>query len=239
MLNTVAKRSGFAGFPSEGLAFLRELQQNNTREWFQPRKADYERLLKEPALAFAEALNAALNRFAPDYVTDPKKALFRIYRDTRFSHDKTPYKTHVALNFTRRSMEKLAGAGYYVSVSPKEVEVAGGMYMPGPEQLLKIRGHIAERHRELEKILAARKLVSAVGDLQGASLTRPPKGWPADHPAAALLKKKQWYFDVWLDPGLACRPELAAEVIERFRAMAPVAEFFNAPLLAGRRREYF
>jgi uncharacterized protein (TIGR02453 family) len=235
----VPKSSRFPGFSPEGLAFVRELEHNNTREWFQPRKADYERLLKEPALAFAEALNAEFNRFAPDYVTDPKKALFRIYRDTRFSSDKTPYKTHVALNFMRRGMEKLAGAGFYVAVSHKEVEVAGGMYMPGPEELLKIRGHIAEHHKELERMLAARKLVSAVGELQGTSLTRPPKGWPADHPATALLKKKQWYFDVLLDASLASSPEMFSEVAARFRVMTPVIDFFNTPLLARKRQAYF
>jgi uncharacterized protein (TIGR02453 family) len=92
-----------------------------------------------PMQELVNAVNDALLEFAPEHVTDPRKAIYRIYRDTRFSADKTPYKTHIAANFPRRGLEKHQGAGYYFSVSAKEIEVAGGVYMPGPEQLLAIR----------------------------------------------------------------------------------------------------
>lgn len=99
-------------FPSEALTFLRGLARNNDREWFNARKETFETKLKAPMLAFIEAINAELMDFAPEHVTDPKKAFYRIYRDTRFSADKTPYKTHIAAIFPRKGLEKHAGAGF-------------------------------------------------------------------------------------------------------------------------------
>ena len=124
--------------------FLRSLKRNNRREWFQPRKHLYEQHVKAPMLELVSALNAGLQRFAPDYVTDPAKAVFRIYRDTRFSADKTPYKTHVAASFSRRGPERLKTGGFYFSVAPDQIEVAGGIYHPEPDTMLLIRTHIAE-----------------------------------------------------------------------------------------------
>lgn len=218
------------------MQFFRELDKNNNREWFQARKEVYERAVKAPTTALVDALNAELLQIAPDYVTEPQKAIYRIYRDTRFTPDKTPYKTHTAASFIRRGLEKHAGAGFYVGVSHKEVEVAGGVYMPGPEQLLAIRGHLAEHHEELRRILRGRKAAEALGELQGTRLTRVPKGWPADHPSADLLRGKQWYFYVTLDPAIATTPQLMTEFVKRFQLMAPVIEFFNVPLVARRRK---
>src|SRR5690349_3822990 len=108
-----AMGSGFKGFPEEGMAFFRGLARNNRREWFLPRKQVYEDLVKAPMVELVEALNASMLDFAPAYVTDPDKAIFRIYRDVRFSADKTPYKTHIAATFSRRGSARHAAAGYY------------------------------------------------------------------------------------------------------------------------------
>jgi uncharacterized protein (TIGR02453 family) len=120
----------FPGFPKEGIAFLRSLAKNNNREWFQERKPVFERSVKSPMEQLVDALNTHLVKFAPQYITEPKKAVYRIYRDTRFSKDKTPYKTHIAASLTRAGMEKHISAGFYCSVSPDQIEVAGGIYMP-------------------------------------------------------------------------------------------------------------
>ncbi len=133
-------------FPPEAITFLKGLEKNNTREWFQPRKEIFDTKLKGRMLEFVEEINAELLKFAPEHITEPKKSVYRIYRDTRFSKDKTPYKTHLAAIFPRRGLGKDAGAGYYFHVSAKEVGIACGAYMPGPEQLLKIRHFIAENH---------------------------------------------------------------------------------------------
>lgn len=226
----------FPGFPREALTFFRGLRRNNNREWFQQRKEIYETRVKAPMLELVEAINGELARLAPQYAGDPKKAVYRIYRDTRFSSDKTPYKGHIAAIFPRRGMEKHAGAGLYFSVSDKEVEIAGGVYMPGPEHLLAIRTHLADHHEEFRRMSAQRTLTRLMGELRGEELTRVPKGFSADHPAADLLRRKQWLYYVSLAPEVAVTPKLVAEVSGRFRAMLPVVEFLNSPLLARLRR---
>jgi uncharacterized protein (TIGR02453 family) len=226
--------SRFPGFPAEALKFLRGLKRNNRREWFQPRKHLFELHVKGPMLELVTALNAELIKFAPEYVTDPKKAIFRIYRDTRFSPDKTPYKTHIAASFARRG-QGLTNGGFYFSISVDQIEVAGGVYHPPPETTLLVRNHIAENGRELRRILGAKNVRKLLGELQGDELTRAPKGFEADHPAIGWIKKKDWILDASLDPSLATSPKLYGEILERFRAMAPLIEFLNAPLATKKR----
>ena len=217
------------------MKFLRALKKNNRREWFQPRKQVYEEQVKAPMLELVAAVNREMMRFAPEYVREPERAVYRVYRDTRFSHDKTPYKTHIAAVFNRRGLAKHAGAGLYFSVSPKEIEIAGGVYMPGPEELRAIRLHLLDRHTEFNKIVNRRGLQSLMGELKGDSLSRVPKGFPAEHPAADLVRRKQWLLWTMLDPGLATTPELVREIVKRFRAMTPFNDFLNAPLVRARR----
>ncbi|MGA2325629.1 MAG: DUF2461 domain-containing protein [Bryobacteraceae bacterium] len=229
-------RPGFPGFPADAMTFFRALAKNNRREWFQPRKHIYEQRVKAPMLELVAALNAEMTEFAPAYVREPERAVYRIYRDTRFSHDKTPYKTYIAAVFTRRGFEKHAGAGYYFSVSPEEIEVAGGVYMPGAEELRAIRLHLLENHAAFGRILRARRVRALLGELQGERLSRVPKGFPAEHPAAGLVRYRQWLLWAMLDPPLATTTKLFREIAARFRAMAPFIDFLNAPLEQVRRK---
>ena len=224
--------AGFHGFPEEMVKFFRSLKRNNRREWFQPRKHLFDQHVKEPMLELVTALNSEFAKFAPAYVTDPKKAIFRIYRDTRFAADKTPYKTHIAASFSRRGGERLAASGFYFSVSHDQIEVAGGIYHPAPETMLLVRTHIGEHHQELRRILAVRKVRRLLGELQGDELTRAPKGFDPNHPAIELIKMKDWILDTNLDASLSTTPRLYREVADRFRVMAPLIEFLNRPLLA-------
>jgi uncharacterized protein (TIGR02453 family) len=219
-------------FPPEAITFLKGLEKNNTREWFQPRKEIFESKLKAPMFELVEAINAELLNFAPEFITEPKKAVYRIYRDTRFSKDKTPYKTHIGAIFPRRGLTKDSGAGYYFHVSAKGVGIACGAYAPGPEQLRKIRPFLAENDRMFRS--SAAKLKKLMGPLQGTTLQRVPKGFAPEHPAVDLIKMKQWYWWVELDSKLATSPRLKAEVVKRFRAMAPMIELLNKPLLGKR-----
>jgi uncharacterized protein (TIGR02453 family) len=212
--------------------FFRSLKRNNRREWFQPRKHVFEQYVKEPMIELVTALNRDFAKFAPEFVSDPKKAIFRIYRDTRFSSDKTPYKTHIAASFARRGGERLAAGGFYFSVSHDQIEVAGGIYHPQPETMLVVRNHIAEHHQDLRRLLADRKVRRLLGDLQGDALTRAPKGFDPVHPAIQLIKMKDWILDTTLDPALGTSPRLYKELADRFRAMTPLIEFLNRPLLA-------
>ncbi len=177
-----------------------------------------------------EAVNRGLAKFGPDYITSPASAIYRIYRDTRFSKDKTPYKTHIAASLWKRGFTKHACGGLYFSVSPKEIEFAGGVYMPGPEQLLAIRRHISEHHARFRKLTMNAKLVSLMEPLKGAALSRVPKGFDPTHPAADLIQKKQWLYFMTMEPSVAGTPQLLEEVLNRFRAMMPVVEFLNEPL---------
>jgi uncharacterized protein (TIGR02453 family) len=217
----------FPGFPTEMVQFFKKLKRNNRREWFQPRKHLFDRHVKAPMMELVTAINAQMIKFAPSFVTDPKKALFRIYRDTRFAADKTPYKTHIAASFSRRAPEHLGSGGFYFSVSDTEIEVAGGIYHPTPETILAVRMHIADHHKELREILAAKDVRRLLGDLQGAELTRAPKGFDPAHPAVDLIKKKDWILDINLDAGLSTTTKLQGEIVDRFRAMAPFIEFMN------------
>jgi len=228
--------AGFTGFPPEAMAFFRGLARNNRREWFMDRKEVYEESVKAPMTALVAALNAEMMRFAPEYVTDPAKAIYRIYRDVRFSHDKTPYKTHIAASFWRRGTIKHQAAGYYFSVSPKEIEVGGGIYMPPPETLAAVRRQMAGQHEQFRAICGAREVKRLFGELQGDQLSRAPTGFPAAHPAAELIRYKQYLLFTTLDPALAATPKLFRELLTRFRAMAPFIEFLNAPLAARKRK---
>src|SRR5277367_6507869 len=164
-------------FSNEALKFLRGLKKNNDREWFGERKDVYERELKAPMLALIDEVNHAMLEFAPHHVRPAQKIMMRIYRDIRFSSDKRPYKTQVAAWWSRDGLEKTSGGGFYFHVSPTEVTVAAGVYMPEREQLLAIRRYLVDHHAELRALLAGKKLRSMLNEFDGQKLTRPPKGF--------------------------------------------------------------
>ena len=231
-------RSAFPGFPQEGIDFFRGLARNNRREWFQPRKEIFETKVKQPMRELVHEINREMARFAPEYVTDPEQAIFRIYRDTRFSKDKTPYKLHIAASFRRQGANPHSESGFYVAASHKSVAVGGGMYVPAPETLKKVRAHLAEHHQEFRKIIRSKGLIELMGDVHGEQLTRPPKGYAADHPAADLVRYKQLLFYIELEPELAMSNELLPEVVRRFRAITPFLRFLNRPLRSERKQMF-
>ena len=221
--------SSFRGFSPEAISFLGALKRNNRREWFQPRKEKYEALIKAPMLDFVGCLNEEFARFAPSYVTPPAKAVYRIYRDTRFSPDKTPYKTHVAAIFPRQTAVKREGAVFYLHFTEKEVLAFGGVWSPDRDELLAYRTLLQQNHEEFAEILNNKSLQKLVGKLEGEQLSRMPKGFPVDHPAESLLRRKQWYLESTLDIGLLTTPRVVPELARRFAVMAPLVEFLNRP----------
>ena len=221
--------SSFRGFSPEAISFLGALKRNNRREWFQPRKEKYETLIKAPMLDFVGCLNEEFARFAPSYVTPPAKAVYRIYRDTRFSPDKTPYKTHVAAIFPRQTAVKREGAVFYLHFTEKEVLAFGGVWSPDRDELLAYRTLLQQNHEEFAEILNNKSLQKLVGKLEGEQLSRMPKGFPVDHPAESLLRRKQWYLESTLDIGLLTTPRVVPELARRFAVMAPLVEFLNRP----------
>ncbi|HET9101162.1 MAG TPA: DUF2461 domain-containing protein [Acidobacteriaceae bacterium] len=217
-------------FSPEALQFLRGLARNNRRDWFDARKAVYERELKAPMLALIEEINGELLDFAPEHIRPAQKCMFRIYRDTRFSPDKTPYKKHISAWWARQGLEKKSGGGFYFHLSAKELVIAAGVYMPEREQLLAIRNHLLDHHEEFRRLLKDRKLQRLMTEFDGLRLTRPPKGFPKDHPAMDLLACRQWGVSATLPAEMALQPTLRKEIVSRFKIAAPLIEFLNRPL---------
>ncbi len=218
----------FPGFSPAAIQFLRDLKKNNDRDWFQPRKEIFDAELKAPMIDLIEDINGELLKFAPNHVNDPKKAMYRIYRDTRFSKDKTPYKTHISAIFPPRGMGKHQAGGYYFQISPSGVGIAAGAYGPEKEELDAIRTWLLEHHEEFRA--AAKKPKKLFGELGGDQMKRVPKGFPADHPAEDLLRHRQWFYWTELDVKLAKSPKLAPEIVKRFKAAQPVIEMLNGVL---------
>lgn len=225
-----------AHFSPEALKFFRGLARNNDREWFEARRDVFEREIKERMLAVIAEINDGLAEFAPEHVREPRKAMFRIYRDTRFSEDKRPYKQHLGAWWVRSGLEKTSGAGFYFHISAKETTVAAGCYMPTPDQLLAIRRHMDANYDEIRAILADRKLKSVMKEWDGEPMKRVPKGFDPESPAAELLKCRRWGLSATLPAELAIEPKLVKEVTRRFKATTPLIRFLNAPLATSKSR---
>lgn len=215
------------------LKFLRNLARNNDREWFLPRKAEFEAELKEPMLAIVRKITDAMMDFAPNHVRPAEKSVFRIYRDTRFSNDKRPYKTHVAAWWSHQGLEKTSGAGYYFHVSAKEVVIAAGSYMPEKDQLAAIRHWLLDHHEQFRKVIRSAAIKRAFDEFEGNALTRPPKGFPADHPAMDLVRQKQWGLSATLPAEAALKPDFATVVARYFKLATPMVEALNTPIAAA------
>lgn len=218
-------------FTPETLKFLRALKRNNRREWFQAHKHEYEAHVRQPMAAMVERLARDFLAFAPDLVANAKTSLYRIYRDTRFSPNKTPYKTHAAAVFPTRGLPKHQGAGLYFHISPDEVWIGGGMYAPETAQLVAIREHIAANVRHLRTIVESPAFRRHVGALEGGRLQRVPRGYPKDHEAAEYLRYRQFLAGREFPPAVAVSPAFYRTLLRVFAEVAPLARFLNEPLL--------
>ena len=170
---------GFDGFSREGVQFLADLAANNDRAWFQPRKAEFERLLRQPLEELIVALGERFASRGIPLTADPARSPFRIYRDVRFSKDKSPYKTNVAASFPWTAG---GGPGGYFSLGPGEVYTGGGLWHPEPAQLAAWRALVAGRPAEVHAAIDDPGFVRAFGKVEGDSLKRTPAGFPAITP---------------------------------------------------------
>jgi uncharacterized protein (TIGR02453 family) len=216
-------------FTPKTLSFLRALKRNNDREWFRARKDDFDAHVRTPMIGVIERLAIDFQAFAPELVATPK-SIYRIYRDTRFSDDKTPLKTNIAASFRWRGLDRHQGAGLYIEVAPKWVWVGGGMYAPETSQLAAVREHIAANHKRLRAIVESPGFRRAVGSLEGSTLQRVPRGFRADHPAADYLRHRQFLAAREFPPEFAFSPKFYAGVLGIYRQIAPLIRFLNEPL---------
>lgn len=220
--------SKFPGFSSKALSFFRQLEKNNDRDWFKAHKDTFDTEVRGPMVDLVCLMCDDFRRFAVDYVPEkPEKAIYRIYRDTRFSKDKTPYKSHIAAQFQHRRMHRNRGAGFYFELSHQHLGIAGGMYMPEPEQLLAVRQAIADHWADFARLCEDPALVKLLGPLQGDSLKRVPKGFDPQSPAADFLRRKQWYFFIELDAKVGLTPRIYDEAMGRFKRSLPMVRFLN------------
>lgn len=219
-------------FTKATLAFLAELAANNDKVWFAANKARYEELVREPALDFIAAMELPLAKFAPNFRAAPRKmggSLMRVFRDTRFSRDKTPYKTNIGIQFRHALGKDVHAPGFYVHVATDGCFFGVGCWHPESDPLGRIRDRVAAEPELWFKARDDRKF-AAHWALSGDRLTRPPRGYAADHPAIEDLKYKDFVamaplgFDEVTEPGLV---KLAAA---RFAAAAPFMGFLCGAL---------
>jgi len=218
----------FEGFPKEGIEFMRRLKRNNNRPWFEKHKADFEQDVKFPMQCLISSLQPYFESFAPEFDVNPKRSIFRIYRDIRFSKDKTPYKTHVAAHFVLRGKPKgLEGSGYYIHIEPGEVFVGGGIYMPDNDQLKKIRRAITTRQDEFLGIVRKKSFVKRFKAIEGNRLQRVPRGFEEDHPMAEWLKLKQFFVGVEWEESKCFKASFVDDVAGAFEDASPLVRFLN------------
>ncbi|MGE0864774.1 MAG: DUF2461 domain-containing protein [Vicinamibacterales bacterium] len=214
------------------LSFLRSLKRNNNREWFAARKELFEAHCRAPMVAIVERLAIDMRSFAPELIADARGSLFRQYRDTRFSEDKTPMKTNIAATFPHRALGRMNGASFYFEIGPDYVWIGGGVYRPDSAQLYLLREHIAGHHERLDAIVktpAFRRL----GGLRGDTLTRVPRGFDKAHPAARYLMHKQFMAYREEPAAFATSKDFYKDLAGTFRTLAPLVRFMNEPLIAA------
>jgi len=209
--------------------FLRELRQNNRREWFLASKDRYERDVRDPMLRFIADFAPLLRSIAPSFVADPRPvggSLFRIYRDTRFSRDKTPYKTMAAAHFRHRQGRDVHAPGFYLHLAPGEVFAGAGLWHPGSDTVGKVRDAIVAKPDRYRRILANRTFRAHLQS-GGERLKRPPNGYDPDHPLIEELKRKDFVASQTFDEKMACAPDFMTRFAASCRAAGPFMEFLT------------
>ena len=225
-------------FSTATLGFLRNLKRHNERPWFEAHRAEYEGDVKAPMRELIEEMDVRLARLAPEIIGDPKRSMFRIYRDIRFSSDKSPYKTHASCWFYHRDGTRGVGreaagggAGFYFQIAPGDSFTGGGMWMPPREALVKLRDAIAEDPKGFAKIATDKRVLRRFGGLdEEAMLRRVPRGFAPDHPAARWLKLQSFVTGRALSDAQAISARLPTLLEADFELMVPLVRWINGVL---------
>jgi len=220
-----------AFFTSKTLDFWRGLARNNSKAWFDEHRKDYEKHLKEPYQALAVALCDGLRAEQPEYTLDPKKAIYRINRDTRFSNDKSPYKTELGITIGRSQKHDPDWPAYTTRLGVNGLAVAGGMYMPSTEMRDALRRHIAQEGEGLRAAIDTPAFRDLFGELGGEAHKRPLKDLKEAAEHEPLVLNKQWTF--WTeheDPEILLEDDLDELILDHWAAARPIAEWFKTAL---------
>jgi len=211
----------------ESLDFLKTLSKNNNRDWFNNHKDLYLEAHNN-IIAFADALLFEMNKHDELETPSGKKALFRIYKDVRFSKDKTPYNIHWSGAF-KRATNKLRG-GYYFNINPGSSFLAGCFWGPEPQDLKRIRQDIDLNYDDWKKLLTRKSLVNTFGQMTGEQIISAPRGYAKDHPAIDLLRYKQFIFKHEFSDKEVCSPGFVYKVSDTFKKMRPFLDFMSEVL---------
>jgi uncharacterized protein (TIGR02453 family) len=214
----------------ETLNFLKKLDKNNNREWFTAHKADFQNA-KDNVTAFAGHLISEIEKFDPAVAgLMPDACVFRIYRDVRFSKNKSPYKTNLGMYLSPGGRKSMA-PGYYLHIQPGNSFVAGGKHLPDSSETLKIRNAIATDTAVFRKIVEKRSFLEQFGEMRGERLRSAPKGFDASHPAIEYLKLKEFMaFKELNDDSIVLSPDFPRALVKAMKDMCPLAEFLRAAL---------
>lgn len=223
-----------ATLSKSNLEFLKALKQNNNRDWFTNNKDVYEKQHAETIL-FADAVLNEMRKHDNIETLSGKKSLMRIYRDVRFSKDKSPYKTNWGIGFTRAT--KLLRGGYYIHLAPGESFVGGGFWAPESADLNRMRKEIANNTEEFRQILNLKTFKNTFGELQGEKLKTVPKGFEKDHPALDLLQFKQYLISRKFTDKEVTAPDFYKKVNETFKTMRPFFDFMSTALTTNENGE--
>ena len=223
----------FRGFSPSFFAFFKDLKANNERAWFEAHKERFRGTVQTQMSHFIAAMAPELKTISKEFIADPRPnggSMFRIYRDVRFSRDKRPYKEHAACQFRHRFARDVHAPGFYVHLAPGEVFIGGGLWMPDSEALARIRSVIAAKPELWKKSVATKTFAAHFGALEGESLTRPPRGFDANHPLIADLKRKSFVATRMSSERAARTATFLAETAESFRKLDPLMRFLCGAL---------
>jgi uncharacterized protein (TIGR02453 family) len=228
-------------FTRASLSFFKGLARNNDKQWFEAHRDEYENEVREPMRDLIEEMDARFKRLAPEIGGDPKRSMFRIHRDIRFSRDKSPYKTHAACWFNhRRASPKVGGeadggsAGFYFHLQPGKSMVGAGLWMPPRPQLAKLRDAIVEDHEVFDRTV--RSLTTRFGglDTEHGMLKRMPRGYAEDHPAAKWLRYQSFTSGRVLKDSDVIGPQLPSLLAREFEGLLPLVRWLNEALRYSR-----
>ncbi|MGK0204594.1 MAG: hypothetical protein ACI9S9_003679 [Planctomycetota bacterium] len=223
----------FQGFDRDFPAFLKALARNNDKKWFDVNKAQFRRAVQDPFLEMLTALAETMEKISPHIVVDPKRAngaMQRIYRDTRFGKDKTPYHTHVAAILKHEQGKKQSAPGYYLRVDLTGVTVGCGIMQPESPALAKLRDAIVADPKAWQKARDNRKFCSTYGELAGESLKRAPRGYDAEHPCVDDLRRKDFVAFQVLPLASLHDKKFVSTLDKTYRAAVPLMQWLCAPL---------
>lgn len=217
----------FNGFPKETLPFLAELADNNDRDWFRENKPRYEASVLEPAMEFVEAMSGPLRKVSKHFSAVAKRSggsIMRVYRDTRFSKNKTPFKTNLGIQFRHEFGKDVHAPGFYFHIAPGRIFAGAGIWGPKNPVLNKIRFLIDDRPDRWKRVTRA-KVFRETFELQGGTLIRNPRDYESDHPLIVDLKRKDHIGICSLEPSEISSPDLVENLIARYRIATPYVRF--------------